>query len=541
MFESVSSVTSDIKCAIDNKTPFSLLRIGDGEGDVILKNKNCGKRLTGWTGVKFDNTEAHALADGIIQACINADIVGVPCPTMMRNQPNYAGSWQRAQDAVVKNGYYTGKLTSAYIHYDIDYSLLEGQDVMFISCHDLSRKIKEYGSNSVEGFIIDSDYKRMKAAQKSKATKQHYPKQYNQINKWLDKCNGKVVLVAAGGLGKIYCNWVKQKGGIAIDIGSVADSWMSVGSRSFFKKVNPANLGGWAIEKPLYDYIRAHFPSGSHIIEFGSGTGTIELAKHYNVWSIEHNEQYLGLAPSNYIYAPLKYKWYDVDALKQRLPQTQDLLLIDGPPANLGDRRKFLEYMELFSSTATIICDDINRKKDKELFDQLCEITGRTPQILNFNKTVGVLMGDKPKQRALLPVPPTNKSTPVGEKGIVVQVNTPEQAKAAQYLAKSIKTNTDLQVAIFHTKDALSQLDTRTGNFFDHIIEGQVEDDFYADSTVKLSPETILYKHGKGLNIFRGKPKLTKHQVRMKYDGVECTSRGYIMTIYRDALIDWMA
>ena len=541
MFQSVSQVTTSLKSAIDNKTPFSLLRIGDGEGDVILKNKNCGKRLTGWTGVKFSDADAHALADKIIQACLNADIVGVPCPTMMRNQPQYTGSWQRAQDAVVKNGYYTGKLTSAYIHYDIDYSLLDGQDVLFISCHDLSQKIREYGSKSVEGFIIDSDYKRLPASKQNTAPKKHYPKQYNQINKWLDKCKGKVVLIAAGGLGKIYCNWVKEKGGIAIDIGSVADSWMGVGSRSYFKKVDPANFGGWAIEKPLYDYIRAHFPKGSHIIEFGSGTGTIELAKHYNVWSIEHNEQYLGLAPSNYIYAPLKDKWYDVEALKQRLPQTQDLLLIDGPPANVGDRRRFLEYMELFSPTATIICDDINRPKDRELFDTLCKITGRNPQILQFNKTVGVLMGERPKERALLPVPPAHRSNHIADKGVAIQVDTHEQATAAHYLAKSIKSNTDLQVAVFHTNDALSQLDTRTGHFFDHVIEGQVDIYFFAQSTLKLSPQTILYKHSKGLNIYKGSPKLTKHQVRMQFDGVECVDSGYIMPIYRDALIDWMA
>jgi len=36
------------------------------------------------------------------------------------------------------------------------------------------------------------------------------------------------VLVA---LGKIYCKWIKESGGIAIDIGSIFDAWAKVESR----------------------------------------------------------------------------------------------------------------------------------------------------------------------------------------------------------------------------------------------------------------------------------------------------------------------
>ena len=40
---------------------------------------------------------------------------------------------------------------------------------------------------------------------------------------------GAVFLVGAGAFGKIYCQWIKAKGGIAIDIGSIFDSWALVG------------------------------------------------------------------------------------------------------------------------------------------------------------------------------------------------------------------------------------------------------------------------------------------------------------------------
>jgi hypothetical protein len=44
---------------------------------------------------------------------------------------------------------------------------------------------------------------------------------------------GELYLVAAGIVGKIYCDMIKSLGGVAIDIGSVADLWMDVPSRHF--------------------------------------------------------------------------------------------------------------------------------------------------------------------------------------------------------------------------------------------------------------------------------------------------------------------
>lgn len=48
-------------------------------------------------------------------------------------------------------------------------------------------------------------------------------------------------------------------------------------------------LGGWAIEAAVIEWIRAHIPSGSTILEFGSGAGTEVLSKHYRMFSVEHD------------------------------------------------------------------------------------------------------------------------------------------------------------------------------------------------------------------------------------------------------------
>ena len=54
------------------------------------------------------------------------------------------------------------------------------------------------------------------------------------IQKTLDVAyQGEVFLVGAGFLGKIYCQTIKNLGGIALDIGSAADYWMGYQTRPF--------------------------------------------------------------------------------------------------------------------------------------------------------------------------------------------------------------------------------------------------------------------------------------------------------------------
>ena len=134
MYTPIGEVVSKLKSAIDNKTPYSLIRIGDGEGDVILNSKWASVRLKGWTGVDFSPKQTTDISNQLKDACRSADILGVPSPDMERNQPQYAGSWKRARGAVLDNNLNTGLLTSAYIHYDIDYSILNGCKVRYSIC-----------------------------------------------------------------------------------------------------------------------------------------------------------------------------------------------------------------------------------------------------------------------------------------------------------------------------------------------------------------------------------------------------------------------
>ena len=60
----------------------------------------------------------------------------------------------------------------------------------------------------------------------------HYPDLYKYVSNFLqnmDDAAGELFFVGAGLLGKYYCSLIKERGGVALDIGSVIDSWAKRG------------------------------------------------------------------------------------------------------------------------------------------------------------------------------------------------------------------------------------------------------------------------------------------------------------------------
>ena len=141
--------------------------------------------------------------------------------------------------------------------------------------------------------------------------------------------------------------------------------------------MNKENLNGFAISEELFQWIHDNLPKGKTILELGSGNGTKELTKHWKVFSVENNPDWLNVAKdSNYIHAPLRkyenleYEWYDVDILKKQLPKDYDLLLIDAPSGK--GRFGITEFMELFSNwDVPILIDDTHREEERMVSTKL--------------------------------------------------------------------------------------------------------------------------------------------------------------------------
>ncbi len=146
---------------------------------------------------------------------------------------------------------------------------------------------------------------------------------------------------------------------------------------------------GHSITKNLFDYILRVLPEGKTILELGSGWATGELAKHYTMYSIEHDEEYLGLYDSTYLHVPLKdhkklanHKstvWYDPDVLKEKLKGIKyDLLLVDGPPHT---RSGHFKYMSIFDGDSIMVFDDYAREIEKKLVNSVASVI-ETPYVV---------------------------------------------------------------------------------------------------------------------------------------------------------------
>lgn len=133
----------------------------------------------------------------------------------------------------------------------------------------------------------------------------------------------------------------------------------------------------WPIGRGVRSAILQLIDEEAVVVELGSGDGTKWLTERYDVWSVEHNEEWIGLCDkSKYIHAPIitledgKTEWYNPAILQENLPVNYDLLLVDGPPGTFG-RQGLLEQFHLFRTDVPIIIDDTIRTEEAEIAREL--------------------------------------------------------------------------------------------------------------------------------------------------------------------------
>lgn len=134
--------------------------------------------------------------------------------------------------------------------------------------------------------------------------------------------------------------------------------------------------GGSGIEKAVFDFIRAHVPAGSTVIELGAGyVSTLALSLSYSLYSVEHKAEFINKVEGvNYIYAPEVDGWYDLQMLEERLPakDEQRLVLIDGL-----NREGILGNIDLFNPSALFIVHDTYRQYERRVAARLGKLLER--------------------------------------------------------------------------------------------------------------------------------------------------------------------
>ena len=150
----------------------------------------------------------------------------------------------------------------------------------------------------------------------------------------------------------------------------------------------------WRIADDLTKYIVQGVTLASDIktvVEFGSGHSTVELAKALrhtdgHVTSFEQSAAY-AVATINALMeenlsryadvwlAPIENGWYQEKMVDMHLPESIDLVLIDGPGPCLGRTRApaLPKVYDRLTEEALVVLDDGRRKMEQRYVDQWME------------------------------------------------------------------------------------------------------------------------------------------------------------------------
>ena len=254
-----SAVVAALRAAIGERKPLSLVRVGDGEArflaycDPRLRGRLSPARIDMLGDVPFRNwfrqpiaaadaDEVLRLQAASISAIEQADILGVSSADRLGTDNihfGYLGHIEGVVGSVVRTETRM-RLTDAFIHLDLHRAtpfyrdILAGLDFLgVISPHPgLARRLGQlHGIGEIAEYVLPGE-SRLPAEQLRQTDRPHFPDLYH------DLCHGiavprpgAVFIVAGGLLAKIYCNLIRQRGGIAIDVGSIVDAWMGLNTR----------------------------------------------------------------------------------------------------------------------------------------------------------------------------------------------------------------------------------------------------------------------------------------------------------------------
>jgi len=250
--------------ALFTKEPFSLIRLGDGEGNVL--SYEMFQKYSEQDFIEIQNIwwgESRILDKSIMEKAFkeivdNADIIGISEYHKFFTMDYFSGIMppfsRHCRGDLAVNHYVERApnllnevcITSCFIHFDLltwglyDYILAGVPHINLITCHGNLAEIvyERYNIKVKDTWLIPAEYKWKDFMGKEIKTK-HYPNVFNEIMQNLSvSAKGELFFVAAGFLSKFYINRIKELGGIGIDIGGLADHWCGHNTRPSMPKLD---------------------------------------------------------------------------------------------------------------------------------------------------------------------------------------------------------------------------------------------------------------------------------------------------------------
>ena len=252
-------ICNEIKKAIYQKNPYSLVRVGDGEGVMLkidkivnLKEKSNNNKfsemaksyfLKRWFGENYKKNISNELyelskisyekSDAL---CLSMQYKYEYDKTIIENYGN-----MRATEYVIETKKQIGTnniIEKLLLNTDIfEYLLIENKfNIKIITCHEIiAEKLKKF-TEKVEIIKIPwhHEYARMMKIKESMVHIEEFNNIINNINK-SEECD--LFIVGAGYLGKIYCETIRSNGGRAIDVGALLDIIANYNTRDSLVKI----------------------------------------------------------------------------------------------------------------------------------------------------------------------------------------------------------------------------------------------------------------------------------------------------------------
>jgi hypothetical protein len=250
---------NDISEKISGNIPASYIRISDGEGNLLPLSFDLGigSNLSYYCSSKISYIHFGDYAvisrdstffGGMIRDAIDgADVVGLPLIGTIKRGFETPGedldvravSGNRCSYSL-RGVYPYKKKASAWFsrdllpHYSKILSMAESIGVI-ATYPELAAKLSScFSMQNVFFHKVPTQAVFIKTD--DRANTNHYPKAMEQIVAEINPPKRAVYLVAAGLLGKHYCNVIKSRGGVAIDIGSVAEIWLGIQARGISRE-----------------------------------------------------------------------------------------------------------------------------------------------------------------------------------------------------------------------------------------------------------------------------------------------------------------
>lgn len=245
--------------ALKDSQPFSVVRIGDGEGNILgafdgdfekARHYSTREILEMMFGTAdFLVPEIEALRAGMAAAVLGADVLGVSDPVRIgrlravREEPGesqdvrgYMGSYESLLQTAFLLGQKAGASPATVTNHVHRYMLphlpaviAAAREITLIGPYDLRPEFATtFGRSDLRVHLIPNQ-----AFNAPGQGAKWYPERQRGILQDLVVRPGGLFMVAAGLAAKEICHRIKLAGGVAIDIGSAVDVWRGVPVRRY--------------------------------------------------------------------------------------------------------------------------------------------------------------------------------------------------------------------------------------------------------------------------------------------------------------------